>query len=111
MSRKPLQWCAVRNLAGGVHQRVSDGSLSVILPQQRGEHRSLLHSTADGVADLTAGLWIDRQRRYFISSASTTLPEDACQRVLWRQVEIEAERVLLSVPIPQVAECTTPAAP
>lgn len=80
------------------------GALSVIPLQQRGDHRSFLHSTADGVTNLMAVLWVDRERRYFISSASTTLPGDPCRRVGWRQVEDDAERVALSVPIPQVAE-------
>eukprot|EP00170_Pyropia_yezoensis_P004870 contig_19818_g4884 len=79
------------------------GAFSVIPLEQRGEHRPFLHSTADSVTDLIAVLWVDRERRYFTSSASTTLPGDPCRRVRWRQVEDDAQRVALTVPIPEVA--------
>jgi len=42
--------------------------------RDRGELMSYTHTTADGAMDLMAVLWVDRERRCFISSTSTTLP-------------------------------------
>jgi len=79
-------------------------TLSVLPLEERGEHISYTHKTADGVADMLAVLWVDRERRYFISTASCTLPGRPCDRVRWRQVGDHAERVVLTVPQPLVVE-------
>jgi len=80
------------------------GALSVLPLEERGEHVSYVHTTADGVTDMMAVLWVDRERRYFISLASTTLPGTPFDRVRWRQVGDDAERVVLTVAQPQVVE-------
>jgi len=64
---------------------------------------SYTHTTADGAMDLTAVLWVDRERRYFIASTSTTLPGTPYDRLRWRQGKVTAARVALIVPQPQVA--------
>lgn len=83
-------------------RRYPTGALSV--PRSSAQHRSFLLLTADGVTDLMAVLWVACERQCFIFSASTTLPGDPCERVRWRQVETEAERMAFFVPFPQVAE-------
>ena len=80
------------------------GALSVIPHEARGQHVSYNHSTADGVMDLMALLWVDRERRYFIASTSTSLMGTPYERMRWRQTGAHAERVVLTVPQPHVAE-------
>jgi len=45
-------------------------TLSVLPLEDRGDHILYTHKTADGVADMLAVLWVDRERQYFISKAS-----------------------------------------
>jgi len=80
------------------------GALSVLPLGERGEHVSYVHTTADGVTDMMAVLWVGRELSYFISSTSTNLPETPYDRVRWRQVGDDAERVVLTVTQPQVVE-------
>jgi len=82
--------------------------LSVLPLEERGEHFSYVHTTADGVTDVMAVLWVDRERRYFISSTSTTLPGMPYDRVRWWQVGDDAERVVVTVAQPQVVETYYP---
>ena len=70
----------------------------------RGEHFSYKYTSADGVTDLMAVVWVDRERRYFIASASSTIPGKPYTRLRWRQGDESAARVTLTVPQPQVAE-------
>ena len=53
---------------------------------------------------LMALMWVDRERRYFVSSTSTSLPGSAYDRVRWRQMGEDAELVALKVKLPQVAQ-------
>jgi len=53
---------------------------------------------------MLAVLWVDRERRYIISTAPCTLPGRPCDRVCWRQVGDHAERFVLTVPQPLVVE-------
>jgi len=80
------------------------GTLSKLPLEDRGEHAAYVHKTVDGVMDLMAVLWVDRQRRYFISSTSSTLPGAPYERVRWRQEGDRAERVVLTIAQPQVVE-------
>jgi len=79
-------------------------TVSVLPLEARGQHISYTRKTADGVADMLAVLWVDREQRYFISTASCTLPGRPCDRVRWRQVGSHAERPVLTVPQPLVVE-------
>lgn len=80
------------------------GTLSGIPLQARGQHVSYTHSSADGLVDMMAVVWVDRERRYFIATTSTTLPGTLCERVRWPQVGDRAERVAVTVEQPQLAE-------
>eukprot|EP00168_Porphyra_purpurea_P004846 TRINITY_DN15871_c0_g1_i1.p2 TRINITY_DN15871_c0_g1~~TRINITY_DN15871_c0_g1_i1.p2 ORF type:complete len:160 (-),score=11.26 TRINITY_DN15871_c0_g1_i1:9-488(-) len=80
------------------------GALSVLPLEQRGEHVSYTHATADSVADLMAVVWVDREHRYFIASTSGTLEGTPYNRLRWRQGKVTASRVALTVPQPLVAE-------
>ena len=79
-------------------------SLSTIPLEARGQHVSYTHTTADGVPDLMAVVWVDRECRYFIASTSSTLAGTPYNRLRWRQGDVTASRVALTVPQPVVAE-------
>jgi len=49
-------------------------------------------------------MWVDRERWFFISSTSTSIPGKPYDRMRWRQMEENAERVVLSFKLPQVAQ-------
>jgi len=51
-----------------------------------------------------AVLWVYRDRRYFVETASSTRPGTPCERLRWREQEGEAERVAVPVPQPEVWE-------
>lgn len=51
-----------------------------------------------------AVLWVDRERWFFIATASKPLPGVPCERLRWRQVGDRAARVAFTIPEPQVAE-------
>jgi len=79
-------------------------SLSTIPLEARGQHVSYTHATADGVPDLMAVVWVDRERCYFIASTSSTLAGTPYNRLRWRQGDVTASRVALTVAQPVVAE-------
>lgn len=69
-----------------------------------GQSVSFVHREAQGTVDLMALVWVDRDRRYFISTTSTGVDGASLERVRWRQVDGAPQRVALSVPQPQVVE-------
>lgn len=77
-------------------------ALSTMVLDARGYYASYSRTTADGVVDLMAVVWVDRERRY--SSTSTTLPGEPYERMRWRQIDEEAKKVLLTVKLPRVAQ-------
>ena len=80
------------------------GALSVIPLEAWGQHVAYTHSTADGVTYMMALLSVDKERRYFIASVSTSLMSTPYERMRWRQTGYHAERVALTLLQPQVAE-------
>jgi len=79
-------------------------SLSKIPLEARGQHVSYTHSTADGVPDLMAAVWVDRDRRCFIAFASSTLAGTRYNRLRLRQRDVTVFCVTLTVPQLVVAE-------
>jgi len=75
-------------------------TLSTLPLEDRGEHVAYVHKTADGVVDMVALLRVDRDRRYFISTASPNLPGAPYERSQWRQVGAHVHRVVLTIPQP-----------
>lgn len=53
---------------------------------------------------MAAILWLDRERRYFISSASNSLPASSALRTRWRQEGDYATQVELNVSQPNAVE-------
>jgi hypothetical protein len=81
--------------------------LSNLEMRERGERRVIARDDT-GTPFMLAFSWMDRDRRYFISSASSLQPGRAYTRYRWRQVSDEPnaapERVELEIPQPQAAE-------
>jgi len=50
----------------------------------RGSSASLYHRDAAGQIDLMAAMWVNRDRRYFISTTSTCLDGAPIERLRWR---------------------------
>ena len=75
---------------------------------ERGNQKGLLHYDANGVVDMMAYGWVDRDRRYFITTAGSLGLGNPYLRYRWRQVDLEPnanpERVELTVPQPVVCE-------
>ena len=79
-------------------------TLSVVPLEEQRENVAYTHTSAEGVAEMISVLWVDRERRYFIFSASCTLPGTPWDHVRRRQVSDHSERVFLTVPQPLVVE-------
>jgi hypothetical protein len=58
----------------------------------------------DGKIAAMAVVWVDRERKYFISTPSSVLGGAMCSRTRWRQLEGGAQRVTIEVKQPHVAE-------
>jgi len=79
-------------------------SLSEIPLEARGQHVSYTHSIANGVPDLMAVVWVDRERRYSIASTGSTLAVTPYNRLRRRKRDVTASRVARTVPQRVVAE-------
>ena len=63
--------------------------LSEIEMQSRGERSGLVMNGNEGGPSLLAFVWMDRDRRYFISSASSLEEGLSYNRIRWRQTNVE----------------------
>ena len=74
----------------------------------RGDRHGLLALDESGMPTLLAYVWMDRDRRYFITNTSSLEAGAPYERVRWRQISDEAnaepERVELTVPQPVACE-------
>jgi hypothetical protein len=73
-----------------------------VLPS-RGEWKSFVHRK-DGVVAAMALVWVDRERRYFISTAASAVEGAFYERTRWRQMEGGPQRVTFQIKQPLVAE-------
>ena len=82
--------------------------LSRVELQDRGDRKGLVTRGDGGQPSLLAFVWMDRQRRYFISTASSLDAGAPYSRLRWRQVDespnAEPTRVELTVPQSKAAE-------
>lgn len=82
--------------------------LSQVELQDRGDRKGLITRGGDRQPKLLAFVWMDRQRRYFISTASSLDAGTPYTRTRWRQTDdtpnAEPTRVELTVPQPKAAE-------
>jgi hypothetical protein len=70
----------------------------------RGRWLSFANENANGDVSVMALVWVDRERRYFIASASSAIAGTPYDRIRWRQTEDGPRRKLLTVEHPKVAE-------
>ena len=82
--------------------------LSSIELSSRGDMSGLVHKDDDGNVDMMSFVWMDRDRHYFISSASSLELGRPFVRRRWRQIvednETAPENVELTVPQPKACE-------
>jgi hypothetical protein len=78
--------------------------LSTTVLANRGDRLSMVCKDANSNVTMMAAVWMDRERRYFISTTSTTLDGSVYNRSRWRQTEEGPQRVELEVPQPKFAE-------
>ena len=83
--------------------------LSIVELAQKGDYKGVV--SIDPVTNYTllAFVWVDRERRYFISNCSSLSQGNPFIRVSRRQVDniqsnIEPDRVEISIPQPKCAE-------
>ena len=88
--------------------------LSIELDEGRGQRVGVV-LTSNGAPTMMAYVWMDRDRRYFISTASSLQDRKDYSRILWRQPDLpeedfvevnnaEAERQELTVSQPKCSE-------
>jgi hypothetical protein len=63
-----------------------------------------VNKTDDGRVRMMAMVWLDRERRYFISTASSGVEGSPYTRTRWRQLDSGPARVEVVVPLPEVVE-------
>ena len=83
--------------------------LSKIELAERGDHYGVVsYDNNSNSPNSLAFVWMDRERRYFISSCSSLLPGNPWSRVRWRQLDEDmndiAERVELTIPQTKCSE-------
>jgi hypothetical protein len=68
----------------------------------RGDRRSMVAKYCDGNIRMMAMVWMDRERRYFIATASSTLEGNSYTRARRRQFEDGPARIALDVLQPDI---------
>ena len=75
---------------------------------QRGDYKGLVARGTDGQPTMLSFVWMDRDRRYFVASASSLDSGVPYSQNRWRQVSLELdalpENVELTIPQPKAAE-------
>ena len=89
-------------------RRFPQSYLSQLEMEARGEVRGVICKGDDDRPLMMAFVWMDRDRRYFISNRSSLEPGEPYVRNRWRQVDTtpnaEPERVQLEIAQPKAAE-------
>lgn len=83
-------------------------ALSELEMSTRGQWNGLLSLDADGNSSLLAFCWLDRDRRYFVSTCSSLAPGAPYSRNRWRQLEDVASNMLpelVELVVPQPIAC------
>ncbi|MFO0446796.1 MAG: hypothetical protein ACK51L_03920 [bacterium] len=63
--------------------------LSRVPLTDRGKHHVVIHKADDGIVDRAAFVWVDRERRYFVSNTSSLQPGNIIERQQWRHLDSE----------------------
>ena len=83
--------------------------LSTVELANKGDYKGVVHIDENTNYKLLSFVWVDRERRYFISNCSSLLPGLPYSRTRWRQVDdlttgIEPDRLDVTIPQPKCAE-------
>lgn len=78
--------------------------LSSLEMQIKGDQNSLTSGDPSQKPSLMAVCWVDRDRRYFISSTGTTKPGTPIYRERYRTLGGSAVKIGIEIPIPEVCE-------
>lgn len=83
--------------------------LSTVELPQKGDYKGVVNIDLTTGYKLLAFVWVDRERRYFISNCSSIAPGSPYTRTRWRQVEdlstqIEADRIEFTIAQPKCAQ-------
>ncbi len=80
----------------------------VVLPDGKGSRHGVVTHDDQAGCQLLAFVWVDRDRRYFITSCSSLATGETIERRRWRQLDrtpnAEAQRVDLSVQQPKACQ-------
>ena len=83
-------------------------SLTSVELQNRGDFVALWSNATENSSEHGAMLWMDKERRYFISTAGSFEWGTLYQRCRWRQVNQEPnaapQQVMFTIPQPKIAE-------
>jgi Transposase IS4 len=60
---------------------------SHVLAEGKGDRHGIIHTDPESGTQLLAFVWVDRDRRYFISTCSSLANGAPCERKRWRQVD------------------------
>jgi hypothetical protein len=71
---------------------------------ERGDRCCLVNRDIEGAVRMLAMVWLDRERRYFVATASSAADGTPYSRVRWRQLENGPCRMEINVPQPEVAD-------
>ena len=76
---------------------------------QRGDHRALLSKDDEGNVEALAVMWVDRERRFFVSNAQSIEQAEPIYRTRWRYVDTTAnadpERLEIAIEQPDIVKC------
>ncbi len=86
------------------HREFPLSYLGAVPMSGRGTWKSLIHTDEAKAIDVGALLWVDRERRYFVTTAGTTLPGNTIYRERWSRVDNESRLITTETAIPNVAE-------
>ncbi len=78
--------------------------LGSVIMEGREKWFSVVHHGSDRNCDIGTFLWVDRERRYFVTSVGTTLPGTNIYREKWRKIGNLSKRIVTETAIPQIAE-------
>ena len=83
--------------------------LSGLELNQRGEHKALLSRDGDGNVEAIALMWVDRDRRYFISNAQSIEQAESIYQICRRQLDTsenaDPERHEFTIEQPDMVKC------
>jgi hypothetical protein len=70
-----------------------------------GKHHVVIHKADDGVVAMAAFVWVDRERKYFVSNKSSLQPGNIIERQQWRQLDSEEGGAARKTTLTEQSKC------